>query len=106
MAKKQSLVEKYEIPIENLDFTYVQNCGNIVEIERILEILRSGEEGFYPDLTKCTELRLRELDANNRMLRIEVQCQRTSRTLDAELMVFYSKFLLKSHTYPLSFSLF
>lgn len=103
MSKKQSLLEKYEIPIDNLDFTYVQNCGNIVEIERILEILRSGEEGYYPDLTKSTELRLQKLDANNRMLRTEVQCQRTSSILDAELMVFHSRYKLKNLTYLLSF---
>lgn len=105
MAKKQSLLEKYEIPIENLDFTYVRNCGNVVEVERILEILRSGEEGFYPDLTKCTELRLQKLDVNNRMLRTEVHCQRTSDTLDAELMVFYPtlNFYLETFYLPIEF---
>lgn len=87
MAKKQRLLEKYEIPVEHLDFIYVKNCTDVREVERMLEILQSGEEGYYPELTKCTEQRLQDLDPNHRMLRTEIQCQRTTQQYDAELIV-------------------
>lgn len=87
MSQKQRLLEKYEVPVENLDFGYIKQCTNLTEIERMLEILRSGEEGYYPDLTKCAEHRLHELDSNNRMLRTEIPCQRTTQQLDDELTV-------------------
>lgn len=68
MARKQTLLEKYEIPINNLDFDYINNCEKSKEIEMILEILNSGEEGFYLDLIKYTEKKLRELNPNSKML--------------------------------------
>ncbi|XP_031619941.1 sperm-associated antigen 1 [Contarinia nasturtii] len=78
MNEKKSLLEKYSIPIENLDFDYLSKCQNISELEKIIEILKSGEEGYYPDLTKFAEATLKALDPNNRVLRSEVECQRTS----------------------------
>lgn len=87
MANKQRLLEKYEVAVENLDFTYIKQCRNRTEVEKMLEILRSGEEGYFPDLTKCAEFRLHELDPNHRMLRTEVQCQRTTQQLDDQLIV-------------------
>lgn len=71
MSNSKSLLEKYNVPIEHLDFDYVQKCSNVKEIERILEILKSAEEGHYPQLTECTEKRLRELDPTNKMFRVE-----------------------------------
>lgn len=71
MSHSKSLLEKYNIPIEHLDFDYVRNCVSTKEIERILEILKSGEEGHYPQLTECTEKRLRELNPDNKMFRVE-----------------------------------
>ncbi|XP_014289302.1 RNA polymerase II-associated protein 3 isoform X2 [Halyomorpha halys] len=67
--KKKSLLEKYEIPINHLDFKYVKKCCNILEIERILRILRSGEEGHYPELLKCVEERLKFLSPDHKALR-------------------------------------
>lgn len=66
------------MPIEHLDFDYVRNCVNAKEIERILEILKSGEEGHYPQLTEFTEKRLRDLDPANKMLRVEHKMMRNS----------------------------
>lgn len=74
MNEKQALLDKYSIPIEHLDFDYIKTCQNFDELEKMLEILKSGEEGYYPDLTKFAEEKLKELDPNNRMLRIEVKC--------------------------------
>lgn len=52
MQKKQakSLLEKYDIPISHLDYGYIAECEDAREMERIVVILKSGEEGFYPDL--------------------------------------------------------
>lgn len=74
MNAKKTLLEKYAIPIENLDFDYIKTCENLRELEKIIEILKSGEEGYYPDLTSFAEKRLNELDPDNRMLRTEVRC--------------------------------
>ncbi|XP_023226716.1 sperm-associated antigen 1-like [Centruroides sculpturatus] len=67
--KKRTLLEKFSIPIEHLDFKYIESCSDVVEISRILRILRSGEEGFYPQLTERCEQRLQQLDPKNKLLR-------------------------------------
>lgn len=78
MSNSKSLLEKYHIPIEHIDFDYVRNGVNVKEIERILEILKSGEEGHFPQLMEFTERRLRELDPANKMLRVEHNLMRNS----------------------------
>lgn len=75
-TKKQPLLEKYDIPLNHLDFPYIEKCENTSEIEKIVEILKSGEEGFYPDLTKCAEKRLKELNPNSKCLRGEEPIRR------------------------------
>lgn len=50
-----------DIPVEHLDYRYVEKCTDKYEIYGILEILKSGKEGKYPDLEKHTEKRLLEL---------------------------------------------
>lgn len=75
MSEKISLLEKYSIPIESLDYEYIRECKNIKKLVQILEILRSGEEGFYPDLNKFTESKLMELDPCNRSLTTEIPCK-------------------------------
>lgn len=87
MNEKKSLLEKYSIPIEHLDFDYIKKCGNSREIEKIFEVLKSSEEGYYPDLTKFAEDKLRELDPDNHILRIEVKCQQTSTNERLEIYV-------------------
>lgn len=75
------------IPIEHLDYEYVRNCKNVEELEKVIEILKSGEEGFYPDLIKFTVSKLSELDPENRMLRVEVPCKRISIDQSREINV-------------------
>ena len=50
-----------DVPIEHLDYGYVGKCKNARELERILEILRSGKEGMYPQLIDFTEKKLKEV---------------------------------------------
>lgn len=69
--KKKTLLQKYEIPIEYLDFDFVKKCEDAKLLERIVTILRSGQEGFYPDLTKWAEERLRLFKPNSKLFRVE-----------------------------------
>jgi hypothetical protein len=57
-----------DIPVEHLDYGYVGECRNAKEVEKILQILRSGKEGLYPDLVAFTERRLSELDPSSQLL--------------------------------------
>lgn len=68
----ESLLQKYNIPINHLDFDYIKTCDNVKEIERIVTILKSGEEGYYPDLVNCALDKLRSLKPNSKILREEV----------------------------------
>ncbi|XP_050318259.1 sperm-associated antigen 1 [Bactrocera neohumeralis] len=72
---KRKLIDKYEIPINHLDFAYIRECENAREMEKIVQILRSGEEGYFPDLTTCAENKLRELKPNSRLFRYEEKLQ-------------------------------
>ncbi|GLV42074.1 Spag1 axonemal dynein assembly factor [Carabus blaptoides fortunei] len=71
-SEKESLVSKYSIPIDHLDFAYVKSCKNGRELEQILQILRSGEEGYFPDLLKCVEEQLYVVKPNSIFLQSAV----------------------------------
>lgn len=66
---QSSLLKKYDIPLHYLDYTHIENCTNAKELENIVHILRSGEEGFYPLLLKKAELKLSLLKPNSKFLR-------------------------------------
>lgn len=70
-SHRSSLLQRYEIPIEFLDFSYIKTCSDVKTLEKIVKILRSGEEGFYPDLTKCAEEKLKSLKPESKMFRVE-----------------------------------
>ncbi|XP_058524565.1 sperm-associated antigen 1 [Ochotona princeps] len=59
----------YKIPIEHLDFKYIEKCSDVKHLEKILCVLRSGEEGYYPELTEFCEKRLQGLAPESRALR-------------------------------------
>ncbi|XP_042529108.1 sperm-associated antigen 1 [Dipodomys spectabilis] len=61
--------KKFKIPIEHLDFKYIEKCSDIKHLEKILCVLRSGEEGYYPELTEFCEKRLTGLAPGSRALR-------------------------------------
>uniref|UniRef100_G1SGC3 Sperm-associated antigen 1 n=1 Tax=Oryctolagus cuniculus TaxID=9986 RepID=G1SGC3_RABIT len=59
----------FKIPIEHLDFKYIEKCSDVKHLEKILCVLRSGEEGYYPELTELCEKRLQGLAPRSRALR-------------------------------------
>ncbi|XP_023504536.2 sperm-associated antigen 1 isoform X1 [Equus caballus] len=59
----------FKIPVEHLDFKYIEKCSDVKHLEKILCVLRSGEEGYYPELTEFCEKRLRGLAPESRALR-------------------------------------
>lgn len=62
LSGHKTLLQKYEIPLEHLDFEYLKSCENKKEVERIYRILNSKQEGCYPDLEKFAKERLRQLN--------------------------------------------
>lgn len=77
-TSRKSLLEKYDIPIGHLDFDYIKSCNDAKQIEKILFILKSGEEGFYPDLTKCAHDKLLQMNPDSKVLREEQPVTRPS----------------------------
>ncbi|XP_029034812.2 RNA polymerase II-associated protein 3 [Osmia bicornis bicornis] len=67
--EKKSLLQKYDVPVEHLSYEYISECTDGKKLERIVTILRSGEEGYYPDLTKHAEERLVLLKPTSIILR-------------------------------------
>ncbi|XP_048364168.1 sperm-associated antigen 1 [Sphaerodactylus townsendi] len=67
----QGTTKTYQIPIDHLDYKFIEKCTDIKHLEKILRILRSGEEGCYPDLTLFCEKRIESLAPNSRALRRE-----------------------------------
>ncbi|KAK2489126.1 hypothetical protein MC885_015591 [Smutsia gigantea] len=59
----------FKIPIEHLDFKYIEKCSDVKHLEKILCVLRSGEEGYYPELLEFCEKRLNGLAPKSRALR-------------------------------------
>ncbi|CAO2602502.1 Sperm-associated antigen 1 [Lemmus lemmus] len=59
----------FKIPVEHLDFKYIEKCSDVKHLEKILCVLRSGEEGYYPELTEFCEKRLTGLAPRSRALR-------------------------------------
>lgn len=66
---QKSLLERYDIPVEHLSYEYISECTNAKKLERIVTVLRSGEEGYYPDLIKHAENRLSVIKPTSIILR-------------------------------------
>lgn len=96
MNNKKRLLDKYSIPIEHLDFDYIKKCSDVRKLEQMLEILKSNEEGYYPELTKFAENKLNELDPDNRMLRTEVKCLYTGIGEKQEINVLFFCFIFET----------
>ncbi|XP_054841223.1 sperm-associated antigen 1 [Eublepharis macularius] len=67
----QGTTKTYQIPIDHLDYKFIEKCRDVKHLEKILRILRSGEEGYYPDLTLFCEKHIESLAPNSRILRKE-----------------------------------
>ncbi|KFZ45316.1 Sperm-associated antigen 1, partial [Antrostomus carolinensis] len=59
----------YQIPIGHLDYKFIEKCTDVKHLEKILRVLRSGEEGCYPELTLFCEKRIEHLDPRSKALR-------------------------------------
>ncbi|CAL4247643.1 unnamed protein product, partial [Meganyctiphanes norvegica] len=70
---EESLLQKYDLLITDLDYGTIGEVDDVRKLERIIKVLRSGEEGHYPDLIKFSEKRLMHLKPESRLLR-EEQC--------------------------------
>ncbi|XP_059194522.1 sperm-associated antigen 1 [Centropristis striata] len=60
-----------KVPVEHLDYDYIIKCKDVKYLEKILSVLRSGDEGIYPHLIKFCESHLEKLDPRSRALRKE-----------------------------------
>ncbi|XP_070768022.1 sperm-associated antigen 1-like [Enoplosus armatus] len=59
------------VPVEHLDYGYIAKCKDVKYLEKILRVLRSGDEGIFPHLIKFCESHLEKLDPRSRALRKE-----------------------------------
>ena len=39
-----------DVPIEKLDYKYLETCEDVEELRDIVAVLESGREGHFPDL--------------------------------------------------------
>uniref|UniRef100_A0A3Q2D2E4 Sperm associated antigen 1 n=1 Tax=Cyprinodon variegatus TaxID=28743 RepID=A0A3Q2D2E4_CYPVA len=58
-----------KVPVEHLDYDFIAKCKDVKYLEKLLRILRSGEEGIYPHLIKFCESHLEKLSPKSRALR-------------------------------------
>jgi sperm-associated antigen 1 len=56
MSSKSEGIPK--VPIENLDYKYVERCEDVDELKDIVTVLESGKEGYFPDLVRAAEKKL------------------------------------------------
>jgi len=54
-------IEDENVPIEHLDYGYVEKCTDAVELHSILRVLKSGREGRYFELEKFVEQRMMDV---------------------------------------------
>ncbi|XP_055766865.1 sperm-associated antigen 1-like isoform X3 [Salvelinus fontinalis] len=57
------------VPVDHLDYGYIELCTDVKYLGKILRVLRSGDEGIYPHLIQFCESRLERLDPTSRALR-------------------------------------
>ncbi|XP_064086680.1 sperm-associated antigen 1-like [Macrobrachium nipponense] len=73
-----SLLQRFDLKVEHLDYSYVRDCSDERTLERIIRVLRSGQEGSYPDLLRFTEDRLASLHPESRVLIADKPAARVS----------------------------
>ncbi|XP_042214517.1 sperm-associated antigen 1-like [Homarus americanus] len=67
-SEKSSLLERFDLSVEQLDYSFVRDCEDSKTLERIIRVLRSGEEGSYPHLLRYTEEKLAMVYPQSRVL--------------------------------------
>ncbi|KAE8599281.1 hypothetical protein XENTR_v10017126 [Xenopus tropicalis] len=63
------MTKTHQIPVDHLDYSFIENCSDIKHLEKILWVLRSGEEGHYPELIVFCEEQIGNLAPHSRALR-------------------------------------
>jgi sperm-associated antigen 1 len=43
---------KVAVDVEMLEYEYIQKCHDPEKLRAIMEVLKSGKEGYYPDVSK------------------------------------------------------
>lgn len=61
VAQKEDEEDFGDIPIEHLDYKYIDHCASAPELRRILRYLQSGKEGTWPDLEAACEHKMLQL---------------------------------------------
>ncbi|KAG8193044.1 hypothetical protein JTE90_028156 [Oedothorax gibbosus] len=82
--KPKTLMNKFNLSIDQLDYKYIENCQSVKQLERILRVLRSGEEGTYPHLLKFCENKLRDKDPLNKLLIVAEKAKHYAELSDSE----------------------
>ncbi|XP_068178848.1 sperm-associated antigen 1-like isoform X2 [Antennarius striatus] len=59
------------VPVEHLDYGYIEKCKDVKYLEKILRQLRSGKEGMFPHLIRFCESHLETLEPRSPALRKE-----------------------------------
>jgi tetratricopeptide (TPR) repeat protein len=54
----QSVDPATEVDVDKLDFAFVESCSDWKQLYQVLRVLKSGKEGFFPDLERVTETKL------------------------------------------------
>lgn len=69
------LTTRYNIPIENISYEYIERLSSSrdteLELEKIIKILESGELGHYPDLLDRAREKLKQVNPNHKLAREE-----------------------------------
>lgn len=47
-----------DVTVDMLDYKYVEECTDAQKLKQVLAVLKSGKEGFYPQLIQATEEKL------------------------------------------------
>jgi sperm-associated antigen 1 len=42
---------KLAVDVEMLEYEYIEKCNDPEKLRAIVEVLKSGKEGFYPDVS-------------------------------------------------------
>ena len=45
-------LDKIQVEVDMLDFSYIEKCNDWVKLLKIVETLKSGHEGHYPEVNK------------------------------------------------------
>lgn len=47
-----------DVTVDMLDYKYVEECTDAKKLKQVLTVLKSGKDGFYPELIQATEEKL------------------------------------------------